>query len=111
WLLKNDDAGAPLGSRIAALREASRTLETKMGAMLPTFIAGRVEERTQELFRAGAPEALARKVAFLWVMESVPDIARIASETGGDLVKAARAFFAVTKAFRIGRIGEAARTL
>ena len=111
WLLKNDDAAAPLGQRIAALREARRTLEGRLPAMLPSFISGRLEERTHELFKAGAPEALAHKVAFLWVAESIPDMMCVAAETGGDLVKAARAFLAVTKAFRIGRINEAARAL
>ncbi len=111
WLLKNDDAAAPLGGRIAALRAARKALDGRLGAMLPAFVAARVEERAQELSKAGTPEALARRIAMLWVAESIPDMMRIAADTGGDLVKAAAAFFAVTKAFRIGRINEAARTL
>lgn len=111
WLLKNDDNAAPLGGRIAALREARRALEGSVAAMLPAFVAARLEERRRELVGLGAPEALAGRIAFLWVAESIPDIARIAAETGGDLVRAARAFMAVTEAFRVSRIGEAARAL
>lgn len=111
WLLKNDDASAPLGERIAALRAARKALEGRLEPMLPAFVAARVEERAAELAKAGAPEALARKIALLWVAESIPDMMRIAAETGSDLVKAAAAFLAVTKAFRIGRINEAALAL
>ncbi|MCO5155262.1 MAG: NAD-glutamate dehydrogenase [Aquamicrobium sp.] len=111
WLLKNDDGTAPLGRRIAALREARKALEGRLEPMLYAFVSGRLEERTHELFKAGAPEALARKVSFLWVTESIPDMMRIAAETGGDLVKAARAFFAVSDAFRVARINEAARAI
>jgi glutamate dehydrogenase len=111
WLLKNDDAAAPVAARIEALRKARKALDGKLGGMLPAFVAGRVEERTHELAKAGAPEALANRIAMLWVAESIPDMMRIAADTGAGVVAAARAFFAVTKAFRIGRINEAARML
>ena len=111
WLLKNDDMAAPVGQRCAALRAARKALEGRLEPLLSSFVAGRLEERVGEFLGLGVPEALARKVAFLWVAESIPDMMRIAAETGGDLIEAARAFLAVTQAFRIGRINEAARAL
>jgi glutamate dehydrogenase len=111
WFLKHDDNAAPLGERIAALRAARKALEGRIGAMLPSFTGDRLEERTHELFKAGAPEALAKRIAFLSIAELVPDIARVASEAKSGLVEAAQAFFAVTDAFRIGRISDAARAL
>ena len=111
WFLKHDDNAAPLGERIATLRAARKTLEGRIGAMLPAFTGDRLEERTHELFKAGAPEALAKRIAFLSIAELVPDIARVASEAKSGLVEAAQAFFAVTDAFRISRISDAARSL
>ncbi len=111
WFLKHDDNAAPLGERIATLRAARKALEGRIGAMLPSFTGDRLEERTHELFKAGAPEALAKRVAFLPIAELVPDIARVARDAKSGLVEAAQAFFAVTDAFRIGRISDAARAI
>ena len=41
----------------------------------------------------------------------MPDIALVAATAKADLVDAAKAFFAVTDAFRIGRIEDAARSI
>jgi glutamate dehydrogenase len=111
WLLRNDDGTTPAAERIAALHRARKALDGKLGAMLPPFVAGRVGERTLELAKAGAPEALAGRIAMLWAAESIPDMMRIAADTGVGVVAAARAFLAVTRAFRIGRINEAAGAL
>ena len=111
WLLKNADGSVPLGERIAALRAARKKLEGSLGEMLPEFTHERLKERAHELFKAGAPEDLAQRVAFLSIAELVPDIADVARDAKADLVDAARAFFAVTDAFRIGRISDAARSI
>jgi glutamate dehydrogenase len=111
WFLKNDETTDTLGARIAALREARKVLEGKIGAMLPAFTKERLEERAHGLFKAGAPEKLAHKVTFLNIAELVPDIARVAQLAKADLVVAARAFFGITEAFRIGRISEATRSI
>src|SRR5690606_27552100 len=70
-----------------------------------------LEEHTRQLAAPGISEELAGEVAFLWIAESIPDMARIAGEAGAGMVEAARAFFAVTRAFRVGRMVEAARSL
>ena len=111
WLLKNADGSAPLAERIGALRGARKVLEGKVRTMLPQFTKERLEERAHDLFKAGAPEELAQRVAFLSIAELVPDIAEVARNANADLVEAARAFFAVSEAFRIGRISDAARAI
>lgn len=111
WFLKNDEGAAPLGGRIQRLREARKVLEGRLGAMLPASVKERLEERAHELFKTGAPEELAQRIAFLTVAELIPDIARVAELAGADLVAAARAFFAVTDAFRVGRISDASRSI
>ena len=111
WYLKNDETAGSLGERIVRLRDARKTLEGKIGPMLTDFTRERIEERTHALFKAGAPERLAERIAFLNIVELIPDIVRVAGEAKADLVAAARAFFAVSDAFRVGRISDAARTI
>ena len=68
---------------------------------------GKLEERAHGFFKAGAPEKLAERLALLDVAELIPDIALVARQGKVDLVAAAKAFFAVTEAFRISRIEDA----
>jgi glutamate dehydrogenase len=111
WLLKNDAETAPLGSRVAALQDARKTLEGRLREMLPASSADRLKEQSHALFKAGAPEALAERIALLPVAELIPDIAKVASQAKAGLVEAAQAFFAITDAFRVGRISDAARSI
>ena len=57
------------------------------------------------------PEKLAERLAGLDVLELIPDIAYIAGAAKADLGAAARAYLAVSEAFRIGRIEDAARAI
>ncbi|WP_246734508.1 NAD-glutamate dehydrogenase [Chelativorans sp. ZYF759] len=109
WFLKNDYPGETLAERIGGLKAARRTLEPKLASMAPEFTRAHLEEVAHAMFRDGAPEELARRIAFLHISEFIPDIVLVATRSGADLTAAAHAFFAVTEAFRIGRIAEAAR--
>jgi len=109
WFLKHDFPGASLSERIEGLRTARRTLEPKLSELAPEFTRTHLDAVAHAMFRDGAPEDLARRVAFLHVSEFIPDIVLVATRSGAELAVAARAFFAVTEAFRIGRIAEAAR--
>jgi glutamate dehydrogenase len=111
WDLKNGDGASALGDQIAALRAARKTLEPKLLSLLPEFTRERMAERRLALVEAGTPEKLAERLALLDVSVLIPDIALVAGRAGADLVAAAKAFFAVTDAFRIGRIGDAAGTI
>jgi glutamate dehydrogenase len=111
WLLKNDTGAAPLGQRIGELQAARKTLEPKFDALMPTFTAAKLAERRQGFISAGAPETLADRLAELDVAALIPDIALVARTANADIQAAARAFFAVSEAFRIPRIEEAARAI
>jgi len=112
WSLKNGANGMAIGERIAMLREARKALEPKLASMLSPFSAQRVKERKAELVEAGVPEKLADRLALLDASALIPDIALIARSTKADeLLVTAKAFFAVTDAFRIGRIEDAAGTI
>ncbi|MER9375092.1 NAD-glutamate dehydrogenase [Mesorhizobium sp. M0491] len=111
WYLKNDAGTAPLGQRIAALQEARKALEPKLVSLLPAFSRERIEEKRHGLFKSGAPEGLAGQLALSEVAELIPDIALTARTAGADIVAAAKAFFAVSDAFRIPRVEDAARSI
>lgn len=111
WYLKNDAGTAPLGQRIAELQEARKALEPKLVSLLPAFSRERIEEKRHGLFKSGAPEGLAGQLALSEVAELIPDIALTARTAGADIVAAAKAFFAVSDAFRIPRVEDAARSI
>lgn len=111
WQLRNDIGPWRLDERIAALRNARRVLEPSIGEKVAPFTRERLDERAHALFKAGAPEGLARRIAWLNIAELIPDIALLASEANADLERAAEAFFAITTAFRIGRVADAARSI
>ncbi|AEH85662.1 NAD-glutamate dehydrogenase [Mesorhizobium opportunistum] len=111
WYLKNDAGMAPLGQRIAELQEARKALEPKLVSLLPAFSRERIEEKRHGLFKAGAPDRLAGQLALSEVAELIPDIALTARTAGADIVAAAKAFFAVSDAFRIPRVEDAARSI
>ncbi|TIP21966.1 MAG: hypothetical protein E5X92_10135, partial [Mesorhizobium sp.] len=56
-------------------------------------------------------DKLAEKLALAEVSDLIPDIALTARTANADIVSAARAFFAVSDAFRIPRVEEAARSI
>jgi glutamate dehydrogenase len=57
------------------------------------------------------PEKLAVRLALLDASALIPDIALVASDADAEIIDAAKAFFAVTHAFRIGRIEDAASAI
>ena len=111
WDLKNGDDGAPLGKQIEALRDARKTLRPKLMDLAPPAMRERISARRAALDAAGVPAPLAERLARLELAELVPDIALVARKAGADIVDAAKAYFAVTEAFRIGRIEDAANAL
>jgi glutamate dehydrogenase len=111
WDLKNGDGTSPLGAQIAALQDARKQLEPKFSLLLPDFTRDRVAERKLALVAAGAPEKLADRLALLDVSALIPDIALVARDAKSDLIAAAKAFFAITDAFRISQVEDAAGSI
>ncbi len=111
WDLKNGSADAPLGEQVSVLIGARKVIEPKLASLLPAFTREKMNVRRLALLEAGAPEKLAERLALLDITVLIPDIALVARTAGVDLLAAARAFFAVTEAFRIGRIEDAAGSI
>jgi glutamate dehydrogenase len=111
WDLKNGSDTATLGKQIADLQAARKTLEPRLASLLPAFTRERLEVRRHGFFKAGAPDKLAERLALLDAAVLIPDIALVARTAKADLLDAAKAFFAVTDAFRISRIEDAANSI
>src|SRR5690606_37038417 len=80
WQLRNDIGPWRLDERIAALRTARAALEHRIGDKVAPATRERLDERAHALFKAGAPDELARRIAWLNIAELIPDIARVAGE-------------------------------
>ncbi|PYE87989.1 glutamate dehydrogenase (NAD) [Phyllobacterium leguminum] len=111
WVLRNHNSSASLGEFVEAIRNARRAIEPRLGKLLPEFMAGVVSDDAASLEGKGASEALATRLARLQIASVVPDIALIAHRANSDLIAAAKAYFTITEAFRIGRVEEAARAI
>jgi glutamate dehydrogenase len=111
WFLKNDPSDRPVGERIADLRQACALLGPQIGKLLPVDSAAKLAERRLALTAAGAPEALVESLSAADAALAIPDIALVARNASASPVDAAKAYFAVSDAFRIGRIEDAARAV
>lgn len=111
WDLKNGDDQAPLGQQINTLREARRTLRPKIVAVAPAAIQERIKARRSALAEAGVSGDLAERLSRIELAELVQDIALVGRRAKADIIDAAKAYFAVSEAFRIGRIEDAANAL
>lgn len=78
---------------------------------IPAALRQHFDDQIAGLIEAGAPAALATEVVNLQAMQLLPEILQIAERTGADFTSAMRGFFAVSEAFRIGRIVENARRI
>src|SRR5690606_28340262 len=93
WFLRQGRRDIPLGARIDALLRARQALEPSLTRILPGFMGHLISERRNSFSRAGAPDALADRLAILGVSELVPDIAAVANSSVTGLVRSATAYF------------------
>ncbi|QEE45782.1 NAD-glutamate dehydrogenase [Rhizobium sp. WL3] len=73
---------------------------------VPAPLRQHFDDQISDLKEAGVPSALASEVVNLQTMQLLPEILQIAERTGADFATAMQGFFAVSEAFRIGRIIE-----
>ncbi|HEV7251917.1 MAG TPA: NAD-glutamate dehydrogenase [Mesorhizobium sp.] len=111
WFLRNRRGTIAPDVEATRLVAARERLEPRLLDLLPPFLRENAEAREAELAGWGVPAELAAALARLDAAALIPDIALAAEESGSELGVAARVFFGVTEAFRLGRIEAAARTL
>ncbi|MGU3401012.1 NAD-glutamate dehydrogenase [Brucellaceae bacterium D45D] len=111
WVLRNDPTRADLTELVGTISQARATLKPQFGELIPEALLSAVRTDRSAFVEKGAPEDLASRLANLQLSGFMPDIALIAHFAKADLVLAAKAYFGISEAFRIGRIEEAARSI
>ncbi len=99
-------AKGAVGDAVAQLTSAVAAAEPVFKKTVPAPLRQHFDDQIAELEEAGAPSALATEVVNLQTMQLLPEILQIAERTSADFATAMRGFFAVSEAFRIGRIVE-----
>ena len=109
WVLRNRTGVVGLGAAIAEIKKARDALQPRLDKLLPASMTGMIREDAASNAALGAPPALAAQLARLGIAPIIPDIAAVAQQANIDMASAARAYFDISEAFRIGRIEDAAR--
>ncbi|MCX8293169.1 NAD-glutamate dehydrogenase [Phyllobacterium sp. 0TCS1.6A] len=110
WVLRNRRA-ASIGDAVEEIRGARKALQPRLDKLLPASALAAIREDTLGNEALGTPQALAAQMARLEIAPIIPDIAAVAQQANVDIGNAAKAYFDVSEAFRIGRIEDAARNV
>ncbi len=115
WLARREAGAGARGAGVQALvdsyRAPAEALARGGADLLSPFEAETVDRRARSLVDAGAPEALARRVAALRAATAGVEIADLASATDRSAAEAARVFAAAGEAFGFDRMRAAASAL
>ncbi|WP_159952789.1 NAD-glutamate dehydrogenase [Rhizobium sp. 18065] len=110
-LLDTGLATGPISAAVTQLKAAVKSAGPVFAGALPALLRQYFDEQVAGLISAGAPEEIAVEVVNLQTLLLLPEIMQIADRTKATLARAMDGFFAVSEAFRIGRIIENARRL
>ncbi|MBB5275485.1 glutamate dehydrogenase [Rhizobium rosettiformans] len=105
-LIDTGYAKGSVGDAVSQLKAAVAAAAPVFKKAIPATLRQHFDDQIAALTEAGAPLALATEVVNLQTMQLLPEILQIAERTGADFAGAMRGFFAVSEAFRIGRIVE-----
>lgn len=110
-LLDTGLTAGPVSTAVAPLKTAVKSAGSVFANALPAPLRQHLDEQVTELVSAGAPQDIAAEVVNLQTMLLLPEIMQIADRTNAGFARAMDGFFAVSEAFRIGRIIDNARRL
>ncbi len=108
WVLRNRKS-VDLGGAIAEIKAGRNALLPHLDKLLPATMTALIREDAAINVALGAPQGLAEQMARLEIAPIIPDIATVAQAANVDIATAAKAYFDISEAFRIGRIEDAAR--
>ena len=100
-----------VGPVMQNMKEFAGAVSGKLMKAAPDFVAGQARERAERFVDAGVPDRLAERAGRMGLVALVPAMADAAARTGAAPDAAMEAHFAVTHAFRLGRLGELARAV
>ncbi len=109
--IKNSGGQSDLSAEVGHLSDAYASLEPELRNIVPEYLQNWIRERQAMFKEDGLSDTNARRLAQLPIAALTPDILYVADRTGNDVSTAARAFFAVTSIFKIGRLEHLAERL
>ena len=101
WCLRNLTAPLDIAGNIAALGPGLAELAGGIEAMISEAARNALAERSEQLVKRGVPSDLARRVAGLDLLESGPDIVRLARQAGRGVSEVASVYFTVGRRFHL----------
>ncbi|WP_052161304.1 NAD-glutamate dehydrogenase [Hoeflea sp. BAL378] len=104
WALKTGAAQGELAEAVKSMQAGIARLRGKLPEAMPEFMRHEADSIRADLMAEAVPEDLAAEIAGLGGLALAPDICHVAATSNTDLARATEAFFAVTDAFRVGRI-------
>ncbi|OCW57448.1 NAD-glutamate dehydrogenase [Hoeflea olei] len=104
WALKTGAAHGDLATAVKSMQAGIRKLSGRIAEAMPDFMQEEAEAIRADLVTHAVPDELAAEIAGLGGLALAPDICQVAATSNTDLDRATQAFFAVTGAFRVGRI-------
>jgi glutamate dehydrogenase len=110
WLLLTGPAQDG-GASVARFRPAMAALTGLLDDLLPAGERAELAARMAGFVEAGAPSALARRIAAVHTLSTAMDIVELAAAGGGEIAAVARHYFAVGEAFGLLLLRRQARLL
>jgi glutamate dehydrogenase len=110
WFLRNVDLSQGLAKVVDHYRDGVAAVAAALDALPPDAMAAR-RARAAELTKAGAPEALANRIADLPQLAAAPDVVLIADRTGKPIPVIVATYFAAGAFFRLDRLAADARKI
>ncbi|HVS02173.1 MAG TPA: NAD-glutamate dehydrogenase [Thermoanaerobaculia bacterium] len=110
WFLRRCERPLEVSKVVAVFRPALRQLSRDLEPLLPGGARRELRRRAREYTREGVPEKLALQVAALRDLAAGVDIVRLAVDSGNDVERVARIYFALGERFGLEWLrGAAAR--
>lgn len=109
--LKSGAKDNTMAEAVETLSAAYSALKPALSKMLPDYLNGWMADRAKRFAEAGLSAANANALASLPLLATAPEIMKVARNTGTPVNDAAIAYYAVTKAFRLGRLEHLAHQL
>ena len=111
WFLRNAERPLNIGANIAAFSADVAELAASLEDILPDHYRDDLHARAAIYTEAGAPQALAVRLAGMVNLASGCEIVRLAGTHGASVLAVAELYFAVGAHFNIGRLRAAAEAL
>jgi glutamate dehydrogenase len=103
WFLRNVDLSEGLAKVVDHYRQGIEAVAAALDALPPEAMAPR-QAHAAELIKAGVPEALARRIAYLPDLAAAPDAVLIADRTQKPIPAIVATYFAAVTYFRLDRV-------